>query len=212
MKLARTIAVLTVIVAFPAISWYYLQQGAAWRIEGLEAMRDKVSIELPHTSLIDINGETIAGIGVDFVIAVNVDPEMRVADLNDIADLFKHRGDVMLLSFNGGSPELDEAWTVVDCTTSETKTRSEDDEKSEDDARSVGNSTSEIGLKSNCDAWTNQFFKGNSNAVLIDDSLYIRNTYDLNEPGQMKLLAEHGVILFPVKRSKKIELKRGHHE
>lgn len=188
MKLARTIAVLTVIVVFPAISWYYLNQGAAWRIQGLEAMRNKVAIELPQIPLLDENGETISGVGSDFVIAVNVDPIKKIADLNNIADLFKHRGDVMLLSFSGGAADLDEAWTVVDC------------------------SQSESGTKSGCDIWTAQFFRDHANAVLIDDSLYIRNSYDLNEPGQMKLLAEHGVILFPVEKSKKIELKRGHNE
>jgi len=188
MKLARTIAVLTVIVVFPAISWYYLNQGAAWRIQGLEAIRNKVVIELPETPLQDINGGTISGIGSDFVIAVNVDPDKNITDLNNVADLFSHRGDVMLLSFNGGTEELDEAWTVVDC------------------------SEAEVGSKSRCIDWTTQFFKDHSNAVLIDDSLYIRNTYDLNESGQMKLLAEHGVILFPVEKSKKIELKRGHNE
>ena len=94
----------------------------------------------------------------------------------------------MLLSFNGGAAELDDAWTIVDC------------------------SESDVASKSGCKAWTVQLFRGHSNAVLIDDSLYIRNTYDLNEAGQMKLLAEHGVILFPVEKSKKIELKRGHNE
>jgi len=188
MKLARTIAVLTVIVVFPAISWYYLNQGAAWRIQGLEAMRDKVAFELPHTPLVDTKGEKISGLGSDFIIAVNVDPNNSIADLNNIAALFKHRGDVILLSFNGSAEELDQAWTVVDCT--------------EPGAES----------ESSCYAWMTQLFKDQANAVLIDDSLYIRNTYDLNAPGQMKLLAEHGVILFPVERSKKIELKRGHNE
>ena len=55
-------------------------------------------------------------------------------------------------------------------------------------------------------------FTDQNNAVLIDDSLYLRNSYDLNAPGQVKLLAEHGVILFPLERSKKIELKRGPNE
>ncbi len=188
MKLARTIAVLTVIVAFPALSWYYLNQGAAWRIQGIEAMRNKVAIDLPYTPLIDVSGETIEGIGDYFIIAVNIDPNKNAADLNDIAALFKHRGDVMLLSFNGGSQELDEAWTVVEC--------------SESGADSI----------SVCDVWKSQLFKDKLNAVLIDDSLYIRNTYDLNAPDQLKLLAEHGVILFPVERSKKIKLKRGPNE
>jgi len=188
MKLARTIAVLTVIVVFPAISWYYLKQGAAWRIEGLEAMRDKIALELPHVPLVDNMGEKITGFGYDFIIAVNVDPHKSITDLNDIADLFSHRDDVMLLSFKGGTKELDEAWTVVDC------------------------SDAVIPSDSNCVAWELMLFTDQNNAVLIDDSLYLRNSYDLNVPGQVKLLAEHGVILFPLERSKKIELRRGPNE
>jgi hypothetical protein len=182
MKLARAIAVLTVIVVFPAISWYYLNRGAAWRIQGLEAMKDKIAIELPQSPLVDDEGKMVTGFGTDFVIAVNVEPDKSIADLNKIAELFSHREDVILLSFNGGSAELNEAWTVVDCSVSP------------------------------CGAWTEQLYSDNFNAALIDDSLYIRNIYDLNEKGQMKLLAEHGVILFPVEKHEKIELKRGHTE
>lgn len=182
MKLARTIAVLTVIVVFPAMSWYYLSRGAAWRIEGLDAMREKIAIELPQKPLITDAGETLDGIGSDFIIASDVDTEEGLVYLNEIADLFKHREDVLLLSFQQRSPELNKAWTVLDCS---------------------GQS---------CATWKSQLFANNSNVALIDDSLFIRNTYQLGEPGQMKLLAEHGVILFPVERSKKIELKRGENE
>jgi hypothetical protein len=182
MKLARTIAVLTVIVVFPAMSWYYLNRGAAWRIQGLEAMRDKQAIELPRAPLIDDNGAAVAELGADFIIAVNVDPNKEISDLNKIAELFSHRSDVLLLSFNGGTDELDEAWTILDCAISP------------------------------CKEWSAQLFTDDTNAALIDDSLYIRNTYDLRVEGQMKLLAEHGVILFPVEKSRKIKLKRGENE
>ncbi len=182
MKLARTIAVLTVIVVFPAMSWYYLNRGAAWRIAGLDAMREKITLEVPNSLLMDDDGEVVAGLGTDFVIAVNVDPNKEVTDLNKIAELFSHRGDVLLLSFNGRSSDLNAAWTVLDCGVSP------------------------------CDEWSAQLFSETSNAALIDDSLYLRNTYDLNVEGQIKLLAEHGVILFPVEKSKKIKLKRGENE
>ena len=175
------LGVIVILIVLPALSWYYLNQGADWRRAGLAEMADKKPFEYEELDLANVDGEMIRLEPGMFIIATKLEATTaaRTETLNKIAEQFDHQPDLQFLYFGTQKDGLAEDWTVVDCASSD------------------------------CNSMTMQLFAGNSNAALIDDSLYIRSVYDLASNDEAQKLAEHGAILFPVEKRKKIELKRG---
>ena len=170
-----------ILIALPAISWYYLKKGADWRRSGLAEMADKQPIDAAPVKLATIPGDSVELREGVFAIATNIRssaPEIQ-STLDKIAEQFDHQEDLLFLYFGDRDARLAAEWAVVDC---------------RDPA---------------CSKLSSELFGGNTNMALIDDSLNVRATYNIMAEGQTQKLAEHGAILFPVEKRKKIELKRG---
>lgn len=180
MKLLKTIVILALIVGLPALSWYYLSQGADWRMKGIEAMAEKTPVDLTldagfNTASGNLEAEKI------FTIAVNYDETSasQLERLNLLADQFSYREDLVMLYRGPQVQGMADEWTNSRCE------------------------------QNGCDELMSTLFPVGVNAALVDDSSYLRRTYDLNTEEGVKTLIEHAAILFPVEKRAKLELKRG---
>ncbi len=88
------------------------------------------------------------------------------------------RKDVKFLAFGSRGTDLGEEWLRLPCD------------------------------ESTCTLLARALFSDSSNAVLIDDSLQLRRSYDLGQEEELHKLIEHGAILFPTEKREKIELIR----
>ena len=63
--------------------------------------------------------------------------------------------------------------------------------------------------KADCSRLFATLFPEGMNAALVDDSSYLRRSYDINTQEGINSLIEHAAILFPVEKRAKLELRRG---
>jgi len=174
-------SVLLILIALPALSWLYLNKGADWRRAGLAEMANKKPLTQSNTELQTASGTAVILEEGEFFIASNLDASKPANNetLNKLAEQFNHQGDLTFLYLGETNVDLAEEWMQVAC------------------------------LESPCGDIVSQLFTENTNTALIDDSLYVRGVYDLTIPEEVLTLVEHGAILFPIEKRKKIELKRG---
>jgi hypothetical protein len=59
-----------------------------------------------------------------------------------------------------------------------------------------------------CDALTTTLYHGKANAAIVDDSMYIRGRYDMQNAHEMKKMVEHLAVILPIDKREKIILKR----
>ncbi len=180
MKLLKTIVILILVVGLPALSWYYLSQGADWRMQGIEAMATKTPVDLTlDTGFLTARDELKSERTFTIAVKYPVTDEAQLERLNLLADQFSYRDDLVMLYHGGVNANLADEWTASSC---------------EDEG---------------CADLFATLFPEGMNAALVDDSSYLRRSYDINTQEGMNTLIEHAAILFPVEKRAKLELKRG---
>lgn len=180
MKLLKTIVILALVVGLPALSWYYLSQGADWRMEGIEAMATKTPVDLTPdagflTAQEDLESERTFTIAVKYPTT----DQTQLDRLNLLADQFSYREDLVMLFHGDPVENLADEWTMSDCE------------------------------EADCSGLFATLFPEGMNAALVDDSSYLRRSYDINSQEGINSLIEHAAILFPVEKRAKLELRRG---
>ena len=117
MRLVRVIAILALLIGFPALSWYYLQTGADWRKSGLDELADKKEITLPAVT--SMNGDQI---GEDvfsgkFIVYCDLDVAQHESTLQGLDEQFRSRKDVLLVNLKAVPNGSD--WLYIDCESSD---------------------------------------------------------------------------------------------
>jgi len=179
MRLLKTIIILAVLVAFPALSWYYLNRGLSWRVDAKAEIENKQS--MPDLgAIIDRDSTVIYFRDIRDRYLIVCDPAKgTIGNLEKIHEQFKDRDDFAILQFPSRETalaDLEHAKTI-DC-------------------------------RAQCDDLKSSIFPTNHNAAVLDDSLYLRHTYDLRDRDQASKLVEHMALLFPFERRPKVELRR----
>ena len=179
MRLIKTITVVALVVLLPAISWYYLSKGAEWRKSGLKEISQRTQVTIPDLITHDSLTVSREDLFGNYVIAVD-GQLVATSQSEKIVEQFGVRNNMRFLMIHPPTaPSAQEGWLHIPCTDSD------------------------------CEALAGELFPGQTNAALLDDSLQLRQSYNLREVDELKRLIEHGAILVPPEKRDEIELVRG---
>ena len=200
------IALFLMVIALPALSWYYLKRGFDDRIATMEEIKDFGKI--PAFSLSTASGETIneGDLERNVVVASFLStehPELRSIygkRLNKLQDQFNDRDRVMFaihqigdtvnaenrLSQFAQAYELNDKPAVLLL----------------NDGDQLATSAYKLPLEPNIKLEDNPYL------VLVDTTLTIRNYYDVRAEEEMRKLVHHLTMILPPKPRKDIYFKR----
>jgi hypothetical protein len=114
MKAVKVVAVLSLLVIFPAISYLYLIKGYNFRLEALQQLEAKKTLEVfnysPVVTLEDILGRA--------TIVYNADKKQAYDMLSPIYEQFSHRPDFQMIGFTIDQNNIDSSaisfqWRMV---------------------------------------------------------------------------------------------------
>lgn len=114
MRLFRTILVVALLILFPALSWYYLQQGKDWRMTSVSEISEKT--QLTVASLTTMDGDTLTPESLlgNFIIAADLSHPVKHEVLDALHDQFGERDDVLLMALTSGDA-VPQGWLGIDC-------------------------------------------------------------------------------------------------
>lgn len=184
-KVLVSIFVFILLIALPAISWYYLKTGLSWRREAMGELSDHGNVQdmiIPIAGSRNIDMQDFEGkLSIFFRINCdNVDADLNV--LNRLHDQFLKRKDVKF-------------FVVSDCT------------KTFDLPNSVNKSLISINCASDssaCEQISRSVYQSRSeqNIAFVDGNLNIRNYYESGLKEENKRLVEHMAMMLPDERKK----------
>ena len=203
-KTFQIIALFLLVVAVPAISWYYLKTGLDYRLAKLGEMQDLGTVKT--FSLESISGEAVTERTLEgnVVIAgfLSTDhPELRTiygSRLSMLEDQFSDRVRVNLAIHDLDTAKDDKLKSFA-------KAYDLLDKPSVlllEDAGKAARESFQIPLEEGASLSDNPYL------VLIDTTLTIRNYYDVRADDQMKDLVEHMTLILPPMPKKDIYLRR----
>jgi hypothetical protein len=170
------------LIGFPAVSWIYLNSGLKWRVNAQEATQKGAMLE-EFVLLNKADSSTIRtpDLRGKFHIVASPGSPDALHNLTLLHEQFSVRPDFRILLI-GSSVAGDTISAASWVRTS---------------------------CLEGCERFQELLFAGGYSSAIVDDSLYLRGKYRLEDTDDMRKLTEHMAVVLPIEKRERIQLIRG---